>query len=105
MVVAKYSIIIVLIFFNGIADANFDAQIENFCPECKGLADSKTATVILDKGNTALLSRAWLTRNAQRSIDIQYFIWSHDNVGILPVCKSFDLPVSPMENPLARPLS
>ena len=83
MVVAKYSIIIVLIFFNRIADASFDAQIENFCPECKGLAGSKTATVILDKGNTALLSRAWLTRNAQRSIDIQYFIWSHDNVGIL----------------------
>ena len=83
MVIGKYYINIVLLLFSQIAVASFDEQIHNFCPECKELASSKTATVILDKGNTALLSRAWLTRHAQQSIDIQYFIWSHDNVGIL----------------------
>jgi hypothetical protein len=29
------------------------------------------------------LARAWLADNAQTSIDIQYFIWSSDNIGIL----------------------
>ena len=38
---------------------------------------------MLEKGEESLLARAWLTDNASRSIDIQYFIWSTDNIGIL----------------------
>jgi putative cardiolipin synthase len=38
---------------------------------------------VLEKGEESLLARAWLADHAQTSIDIQYFIWSTDNIGIL----------------------
>ena len=38
---------------------------------------------VLDKGEEALLARAWLADHAQKSIEVQYFIWSTDNIGIL----------------------
>lgn len=38
---------------------------------------------ILDTGTEALMARAWLADHSQRSIDVQYFIWSTDNIGIL----------------------
>ncbi|MFW5432461.1 MAG: phospholipase D family protein [Methylophilaceae bacterium] len=38
---------------------------------------------VLDKGEDALLARAWLADHAEKSIEVQYFIWSTDNVGIL----------------------
>ncbi len=43
----------------------------------------KTGVYILEKGEEALMGRAWLTQHAQQSIDIQYFIRSTDNIGIL----------------------
>lgn len=38
---------------------------------------------VLDTGEEALLARAWLADNAQKTIEVQYFIWSTDNIGIL----------------------
>ncbi len=43
----------------------------------------KSGAFILEKGEEALLARAWLADHAAKSIDIQYFIWSTDNVGVL----------------------
>jgi len=43
----------------------------------------KSGVYVLDTGTEALLARAWLADNAQKSIDVQYFIWSTDNIGIL----------------------
>jgi putative cardiolipin synthase len=43
----------------------------------------QTGAYILDTGEEALLARAWLADHAERSIEVQYFIWSTDNVGIL----------------------
>ena len=43
----------------------------------------KTGVLVLDKGEEALLARAWLADHAKRSIQVQYFIWSTDNIGIL----------------------
>lgn len=40
---------------------------------------------VLDTGEEALLARAWLADHAERSIEVQYFIWSADNIGILAV--------------------
>src|SRR5688572_21852288 len=37
----------------------------------------------LETGTGALIARAWLVDNAQRSIEAQYFIWSTDNIGVL----------------------
>lgn len=43
----------------------------------------KTGAYVLDRGEEALIARAWLADHAQRSIEVQYFIWSTDNIGIL----------------------
>jgi len=43
----------------------------------------QTGAYLLDTGESALLARAWLADHAERSIEVQYFIWSSDNVGIL----------------------
>jgi putative cardiolipin synthase len=43
----------------------------------------QTGVYVLDTGMEALLARAWLSENARKSIDVQYFIWSADNIGIL----------------------
>jgi cardiolipin synthase C len=43
----------------------------------------KTGAFVLDTGEEALIARAWLADHAERSIEVQYFIWSTDNVGIL----------------------
>ena len=45
--------------------------------------ESLTGAYILEKGEESLVGRAWLTEHAATSIDVQYFIWSTDNVGIL----------------------
>ena len=44
---------------------------------------NQTGAYILDTGEEALLARAWLADHAERSIEVQYFIWSSDNIGIL----------------------
>jgi putative cardiolipin synthase len=43
----------------------------------------ETGLYVLEKGEEALLARAWLADNARQSINVQYFIWSVDNIGIL----------------------
>ncbi|MCW8934924.1 MAG: phospholipase D family protein [Gammaproteobacteria bacterium] len=43
----------------------------------------KTGLYVLEKGGDALLARAWLTDKATKTIDVQYFIWSTDNIGVL----------------------
>ena len=47
------------------------------------LNKDKSGIFILDKGEDALLARAWLADHAQQTIEVQYFIWSTDNIGIL----------------------
>jgi putative cardiolipin synthase len=43
----------------------------------------QSGSLVLERGEQSLLARAWLVDQARRSIDIQYFIWSSDNIGIL----------------------
>lgn len=43
----------------------------------------QTGLYVLEKGSEALIARAWLANHAQHSIEVQYFIWSSDNIGIL----------------------
>ena len=43
----------------------------------------QTGAYVLEKGSEALVARAWLADHARESIEVQYFIWSTDNVGIL----------------------
>ena len=54
--------------------------------ELEPMADSmksKTGVYVLEDGSTAMISRAWLSEYAEESIDIQYFIFSTDNVGLI----------------------
>ena len=44
---------------------------------------NQSGVYVLDKGEEALVARAWLADNAQKTIEVQYFIWSTDNIGIL----------------------
>ncbi len=46
---------------------------------------NQTGTYLLEKGQDALVARAWLAANARESINVQYFIWSVDPVGILAI--------------------
>lgn len=43
----------------------------------------QSAAVTLERGELSLLTRAWLAGHAKRTVDVQYFIWTADNVGRL----------------------
>lgn len=49
----------------------------------EGLLRSKSGVVVLENGGGSLVTRAWLTNYAEQTIDIQYFIFSTDNVGLI----------------------
>lgn len=59
-------------------------------PDPRGIIDAQIAAhagssgaFVLDRGVDALIARGWLADNARSRIDVQYFIWSTDNVGVL----------------------
>jgi putative cardiolipin synthase len=60
-----------------------DEWIADNCADCVERMQSQTGAYILERGEEALIGRAWLTQHAQKSIDVQYFIWSSDNIGTL----------------------
>tara|TARA_B100000809_G_scaffold118758_1_gene117073 strand:- start:42056 stop:43606 length:1551 start_codon:yes stop_codon:yes gene_type:complete len=47
------------------------------------LMQTKTGVYVLEDGSGSMVARAWLTEYAEKSIDIQYFIFSTDNVGLI----------------------
>ena len=57
--------------------------VETSCSDCIERMSTQSGAYILDKGEEALIGRAWLAQHATESIDVQYFIWSTDNIGIL----------------------
>lgn len=42
-----------------------------------------TGVYVLEDGAGAMMARAWLSEYAERTIDVQYFIFSADNVGLI----------------------
>ncbi len=42
---------------------------------------SQTGVYVLEGGEDAMIARAWLSDAAEKTIDVQYFIFSADNVG------------------------
>jgi len=46
---------------------------------------TSTRVYPLEEGDVSMIARAWLTEAAERSIDVQYFIFSADNVGLIAV--------------------
>ncbi|WP_276372233.1 phospholipase D family protein [Chryseolinea sp. H1M3-3] len=47
------------------------------------LMSSKTGVYTLEEGDASMISRAWLCESAERTLDIQYFIFSADNIGLI----------------------
>ena len=58
---------------------NLSHEIENIISK----HPNKSGAYVLEDGGGSLITRAWLTDQAQKSIDIQYFIFSTDNVGLI----------------------
>jgi putative cardiolipin synthase len=51
----------------------------------KELMQHQTGVFPLENGDEAMVSRAWLCENAEHTIDVQYFIFALDNVGLIAV--------------------
>lgn len=47
------------------------------------LMKHKTGVYVLEDGDGSMVTRAWLSEYAERTIDIQYFIFTADNVGLI----------------------
>lgn len=47
------------------------------------LMNTKTGVYVLEEGDISMISRAWLSEYAEQTIDVQYFIFSADNVGLI----------------------
>ena len=62
---------------------SISSWIDQNCIDCGTRMEAQTGVYILEKGEEALIGRAWLAQHATKSIDVQYFIWSTDNIGIL----------------------
>lgn len=65
------------------AVATESAQHMAFIDQHIASHEGQSGIYVLDTGEEALLARAWLADHAQHSIEVQYFIWSTDNIGIL----------------------
>jgi len=97
----KYSILFLsigLLFSCSEKSAEIPPQAKDFCDsihidDSMGLSDvliglkdsmkTKTGVYVLEDGGGSLISRAWLSEHAEKTIDIQYFIFSQDNVGLI----------------------
>ncbi len=73
-------------------DAAFCAQVQAPAPALSqvlapmdSLMRSHTGVHSLEEGDQSMVARAWLTAAAERSIDVQYFIFDGDNVGLIAV--------------------
>lgn len=51
--------------------------------DISGRMDTLTGVYVLEDGSGSMVARAWLSEYAEKSIDIQYFIFSMDNVGLI----------------------
>ncbi len=45
----------------------------------------KTGVYSLEEGDNSMIARAWLCESAEKTIDIQYFIFSADNIGLIAI--------------------
>jgi putative cardiolipin synthase len=62
---------------------NDTTTLSNQLKDINLLMDSLTGVYVLEDGNGAMIARAWLTEHAEKTIDIQYFIFSLDNIGLI----------------------
>ena len=92
-----YTLLIIIFFIS--CKENKNTQFDtNFCEaihrndsislskeleDISELMKTKTGVYVLEDGGGAMITRAWLTEYAEKTIDIQYFIFSLDNIGLI----------------------
>ncbi|MFT5513409.1 MAG: putative cardiolipin synthase [Bacteroidia bacterium] len=62
---------------------NNSVTLSNELEGITGLMDTLTGVYVLEDGSGSMVARAWLSEYAEETIDIQYFIFSMDNVGLI----------------------
>ena len=62
---------------------NDSVRLSNELSNLSELMEDKTGVYVLEDGGGALMIRGWLSEYAEQTIDIQYFIFSTDNVGLI----------------------
>ena len=62
---------------------NNDISLSKELADFKEQMKTKTGVYVLEDGGGAMISRAWLSEYCEKSIDIQYFIFSLDNIGLI----------------------
>lgn len=78
-----FSTLLLLLNISCVASAAEPASLSTVLSPTIAAHPGKSGVFILEKGEESLLARAWLTDHAATCIDVQYFIWSSDNIGIL----------------------
>lgn len=75
-----------------VADAAFCAQaqapvaaLSTYLAPIDSQMRRQTGVFTLEEGDVSMVARAWLTEAAERTIDVQYFIFTADNVGLIAV--------------------
>lgn len=78
-----FSVVLILLSLAGTACAETQKPLAQVIAPLIASHPGTSGAHVLEKGEEALLARAWLADHATTSINVQYFIWSSDNIGIL----------------------
>ena len=62
---------------------NSNTTLSKELSDIEAQMQTKTGVYVLEDGSGAMVTRAWLSEHAEKTIDIQYFIFSTDNVGLI----------------------
>jgi len=62
---------------------NDSVSLSKELEDVASLMNTKTGVYVLEDGSGSMVARAWLCEYAEKTIDIQYFIFSTDNVGLI----------------------
>jgi phosphatidylserine/phosphatidylglycerophosphate/cardiolipin synthase-like enzyme len=99
-VLKSISIILLLILLGCSKEPKYQRITKDFCSELQreqtsplsvhlapidSLSKTKTGVHTLEEGDESMITRAWLCEAAEKTIDIQYFIFSTDNIGLIAV--------------------
>lgn len=57
--------------------------LSTYLAPAEELMRTKTGVYSLEEGDMSMITRAWLCESAEKTIDIQYFIFSTDNIGLI----------------------
>lgn len=60
-------------------------RLSHYLAPLRDMMRDSTGAYTLEEGDASMIARAWLTEAAEKTIDIQYFIFSADNIGLIAI--------------------